>query len=58
MRELAMDPMQVRLEALKLAEHLTTETNKLMEVRDMKNEIAVIRRAATFEKYISEGQVP
>lgn len=58
MKELAMDQMQVRLEALKLAEHLTTETNKLMAVRDMKNEIAVVRRAETFEKYISEGQVP
>lgn len=58
MRDLAMDPMQVRLEALKLAEHLTTETNKLLAVRDMRNEIAVVRKAATFEKYISEGQVP
>lgn len=58
MKELAMDPMQVRLEALKLAEHLTTETNKLMAVRDMKNEIGVVRKASTFEKYISEGQVP
>lgn len=58
MKELAMDPMRVRLEALKLAEHLTTETNKLMAVRDMKNELAVVRRAVTFEKYISEGQVP
>lgn len=58
MKELAMDPMQVRLEALKLAEHLTTETNKLLAVRDMRNEIAVVRKAATFEKYISEGQIP
>lgn len=58
MKELAMDPMQVRLEALKLAEHLTTETNKLMAVRDMRNEIAVVRKAATFEKYISEGKTP
>lgn len=58
MRELAMDPMQVRLEALKLAEHLTTETNKLMAVRDMRNEIAIVRKAAAFEKYISEGKTP
>lgn len=58
MKELAMDPMQVRLEALKLAEHITTETNKLLPVRDMKNEIAIVRRASTLAKYISEGQVP
>lgn len=58
MRALAMDPMQVRLEALKLAEHYICDLNSHLATRDLRGESAIVRVASTLEKYISEGKLP
>lgn len=57
MKELAMDPMQVRLEALKLSANFIIDMNSRLPTRDFRGSDVVIRVASQFEKYISEGQV-